>query len=393
MNNYQLPGARWPNTEIEGERYRERQIVSAIGGRPRYGTEVEKELEAVLVPEPDNPHDPNAISIRISGNVVGYIGRDDAPQYVPAIHRITASGYEATTTARIWATVSDSWTKPGTRQFSARITVYLPAPGMITPLNMRPLDDIAVLPWGNALQVTGEDKHFDHLFNYVPASGEGLVVLTLHRTTNTLKNGTEREFVEVRLDGERVGQLTAGSSAHYLPSIRHAGDMGKELGIWTRLKGSGLAAELSIQGARANELEDSWLRTLPEIATLTAEAETYDLPPAFSEAKRGPDDLHREEKAAGAARKSAPQPQLRRTSAKKPKPKLVLEDRHRKHSPKTYRSAGICLIVSSIIIGALLATIPIVGPILFLAVIAVGIYGNVVQRRIASALEAEHVRT
>lgn len=48
-----------------------------------------------LVPEPDNPHDDHAISIRSRGNVVGYIPRERTSTYWPIIARITASGMTA----------------------------------------------------------------------------------------------------------------------------------------------------------------------------------------------------------------------------------------------------------------------------------------------------------
>jgi hypothetical protein len=107
----------------------------------------------------------------------------------------------------------------------------MPEPHQILPLNVAPQMNVAVLPWGGAPQVNGADKHFDHLFNYLPTDGEGLVILTMHRIVQTLKNGANRDPVEVRLDGERVGQLAAVTSGHFLPSIAHAADFDKELGV------------------------------------------------------------------------------------------------------------------------------------------------------------------
>lgn len=167
----------------------------------------------------------------------------------------------------------------------------MPEPHQIFPLNNHSQANVAVLPWGGALQVTGEDSHFSHLFNYLPKDGEGLVILTMHRFIQTLKNGTEKPLVEVRLDGERVGQLTSATSNHYLPTIAHAADIGKDLGIWAKIKGSGLAAELVIQGARAMELNDEWLNMMPTFPPLMPEASAYNVPPAFTgdlPTRRGP---------------------------------------------------------------------------------------------------------
>lgn len=48
-----------------------------------------------VVPEPDNPYDPKAISIRYSGQTVGYISRSRTATYLPFINRIAASGKTA----------------------------------------------------------------------------------------------------------------------------------------------------------------------------------------------------------------------------------------------------------------------------------------------------------
>lgn len=62
-----------------------------VGERVRFG------IVAVLVPEPDNPHDPNAIAVQIDGRVVGYLARATAQTYLPGLKRVMSShgGYVA----------------------------------------------------------------------------------------------------------------------------------------------------------------------------------------------------------------------------------------------------------------------------------------------------------
>ncbi|WDF34560.1 HIRAN domain-containing protein [Arthrobacter agilis] len=380
MSNYYLPGrSTWQNMEVVGEKFREKQLAQVLGRKPRLDEQIEQEHEAELVPEPDNPHDANAISVRIKGRVVGYLSRDDAARFVPVLHRIAASGHTAVTSARIWATTSRSWSNEKRIDFHSRVTIFLPEPNQVLPLNWASLDGVAVLPWGGALQVTGEDKHFDHLFNYVPTGGEGMVILTLHKLIHTLKNGTERELVEVRLDGERVGQLTAATSGHYLPTISHASDMGKHLGIWARIKGSGLAAELVIQGARATDLDDAWLRSMPSIPMVIPERPSYSVPPAFTEWDRIEQP--------SVARQVPPEPEPMpgpKTQAKQP---VVLTPEQLKHSPTVHRAAGVSMIILGVLLGSVLALIPVVGPVLFIGCVVFGIVANVRWRKVAAAVE------
>lgn len=379
MEQYFLPGKdTWQNFEIVGEAYREAQITAALGKQVKLDEEVEATREAQLVPEPDNPYDSNAISVRVRGHVVGYLSREAAAVYRPVIHRITASGLVATTTARIWAVRRASWDNSTAPRFFSNIRIYLPEAHEILPLNSRMQTNVAVLPWGGALQVTGEDEHFDYLFNYVPKGGDGLVILTMHEITHTLKNGAQRRLVEVRLDGERVGQMTTASSSHFLPSISHATDFDKTLGVWARIKGSGLAAELVVQGARATELDDSWLNSMPTFPALVAEASSYAVPPASTE----------ETKPAGRSDTDS-------TNRSENAPKAVrsvfdITDKDRRYSPRTHRLAGVSAIVLGVLIGGLLGAIPVIGPVLFIGCVILGIMRNARSRKVATAIEEEN---
>lgn len=268
-----------PNVEVAGEAFREAEITRAIGRSPGVDEEIEVTVTAHLVPEPDNPHDKNAISVRINGEVVGYIERDQTRQYKNAVHRIAASGCVASTTARVWV-VRRLHNQDGTR-FYSRITVALPAEGIALPENDPPTTAYSILPWGSAVQVSGEEEHFDVLKRYVPKSGIGLVLLTLHRAEKLLKSGASRELAEVRVDGRRIGELSPATSKHFLPIIDHV-DSGLSVAAWGRIKGSALTAEVTVQGAKASELSDEWLRgeavTVPQLVPV---ATSYAVPSAY----------------------------------------------------------------------------------------------------------------
>ena len=46
---------------------------------------------AILLPEPDNPYDGNAIQVLVSGQLVGYLSRTDAASYRPGLLRLMAA--------------------------------------------------------------------------------------------------------------------------------------------------------------------------------------------------------------------------------------------------------------------------------------------------------------
>ena len=57
------------------------ELAGARPGRER----VRKEIRAVLVPEDDNPYDPNAVAVWIDGLQVGHLSRESAQRYRPGL--------------------------------------------------------------------------------------------------------------------------------------------------------------------------------------------------------------------------------------------------------------------------------------------------------------------
>lgn len=267
--------AMWPNLEVAGEFAREANIIKVIGGRPSPDRDVEVEdVPMTLVPEPTNQHDRNAVCVQVNGLTVGYLSKEDAKEYRQPLARLAASGCAAATVGRIWAS-TDNW--DGRSKFRARVTVALPQLDMMLPLNNPPKGDYNLLPWGGGLQVTKEEDHFDVLFHHVPPSGMGLAYVTLHKGLRTLKNGTEKPFVEIRIDGDRVGEMTPATSGHFLPLIEHLDTAGEIPTALAKITGSALAAQLVLQAAKAPEIPDSWIASSPnQVPPLVAWQEEYE---------------------------------------------------------------------------------------------------------------------
>lgn len=77
--------------EVVGESRYQQALWAACGGSP--GDRVRHRIVAVLVPEPDNPHDGNAVAVWVDGAVVGYLPREVAARYVAGLRdRMTRCG-------------------------------------------------------------------------------------------------------------------------------------------------------------------------------------------------------------------------------------------------------------------------------------------------------------
>jgi hypothetical protein len=69
--------------EVVGESQYQDALWRVAGGRT--AERVRVEVQAVLHTEPDNPYNPNAITVLIDGAKVGYLCRDDAHAYRPGL--------------------------------------------------------------------------------------------------------------------------------------------------------------------------------------------------------------------------------------------------------------------------------------------------------------------
>lgn len=70
--------------DIVGESYHQDALFKLCGRRRRYGG-VEVTAVAELVPDPDNPYDPEAVEVRIDDQAVGHIRHDDLELLWPEI--------------------------------------------------------------------------------------------------------------------------------------------------------------------------------------------------------------------------------------------------------------------------------------------------------------------
>jgi len=92
-----LVGHRLVN--VAGESHYQEALRELVG--PTTAAEIAVDTEAVLVPEPSNPHDPNAVMVQIDGKLVGYLPRDDAVAYGPALRELGERGRAGACEARI----------------------------------------------------------------------------------------------------------------------------------------------------------------------------------------------------------------------------------------------------------------------------------------------------
>lgn len=110
--------------EAAGEQYCVKAIrrVFKEAGKPiTEGGSTLSGVACVLLPEPWNPHDPNAVAVMVGPHHVGYVPAEDAQAYSMALMPLAQRGFVTPCEARIWA-------KSDGGVIRARVTVIAPDP-------------------------------------------------------------------------------------------------------------------------------------------------------------------------------------------------------------------------------------------------------------------------
>jgi collagen type III alpha len=90
--------------------------------------------------------------------------------------------------------------------------------------------------------------------------GECWVYGTLHAVSDTTTR-KPKELVEIRVDDQRVGELTPAMSAEYIPIISQLDDRGRLTAVKLIVKGNQVKAEAVLHAAKAHQLDAAWIST------------------------------------------------------------------------------------------------------------------------------------
>ncbi|MBD2761407.1 hypothetical protein IEE92_02375 [Kocuria sp. cx-116] len=263
--------------DVVTENFYDTEIMRVFGGLSLGRSQTWTGL-AALVPEPDHPFDPRTISVRIGENKVAHLPAQDAHRYWDPIARVVASGYIPVVPLKLDARLERN---DGLAEVDANAVISIAPPDMLFPINTAPIQ-AAVLPQGSSIKVLDEQDFAEYLHSIVPAGGEGRVIVTLE--TNKVRNshGMTVDTVDVLYERKQVGRLSTQMSQQFIPIIKHAFDHNLLTAAWGTIRGSAFEVSMTLQAARATEVPEQWYEELPnDVPELVAEAETYEVPPAY----------------------------------------------------------------------------------------------------------------
>lgn len=262
--------------EVAGEFYRRSAIRKLFQGENlKQDGGVELREPATLVPDPGNPFDRHAVAVYVAGLHVGYMERDDAKSYSPALQELASGrGQHLTVASRQWAR-HDTYRD----DLFARVTLRLPEPEAILPANDMP-EGALVLPAGSSIQVTKEDEHMDAITPWLDPSGHEVpLAVTLHKIID-IRPRSAVEAVQVQVAGQPVGVLSPTSTANLMPLVTFAQERGLTPVCRATLKGNTLKADVTLHVAKAQDVDPTWLMTQGPAMPATEPRSTPDGSPA-----------------------------------------------------------------------------------------------------------------
>jgi HIRAN domain len=91
---------------VVGEGHYQDALSAIVGGKGPESVRIP--TQATLVPEPDNPYDPNAVAVYIAGRKVGHLPRPAAQAFTPVGRRLA----EQRQVGACSATITGGWDRP-----------------------------------------------------------------------------------------------------------------------------------------------------------------------------------------------------------------------------------------------------------------------------------------
>lgn len=194
---------------------------------------------AEILREADNKFDTNAVRVEINGRTVGYIPREQAPDFHPLLNYGKSLNKRIFASCRVW--VSDEDESYG----SVSLDIADPN-SALPPINAAEVPAAAVIwPIGNTLQVSEESKNLENvkiIFEKMREAVSRTILLEL--VIDQTKS--EKPEVHVLFNSTKVGELSPVSGKKFLPAIEKVTSRGKRLFVRGEAIGNSLAAEIKI---------------------------------------------------------------------------------------------------------------------------------------------------
>lgn len=193
----------YPQQEVIGESHHAKELITIAKNHGGRGTG-EVFTEALLIPEPNNPADRNAIKVMVEGQHVGYIPREDAGAYSAILTPLALEKRQLLEVpTRVW------WGADDRGNFMASVRLDLPPADQLWPINEPPAEPRVFLDRTTTYKVLdlNDEEHHAALEAVMQGRPEGVIYVTL-RTVEVKGPRSTKQTTEVYADGRQIGTLS-----------------------------------------------------------------------------------------------------------------------------------------------------------------------------------------
>ncbi|MGI9016891.1 MAG: HIRAN domain-containing protein [Euzebya sp.] len=163
--------------------------------------------QSILIPEPDNLHDANAVRVAVDGLTVGYLAREDAGAYQPLLLQLRTSGHLGWCPAAIVG--------GGERWYG--VFLRLAEPDAVWPANSP--GRLRILEADRNVAVTKRKAHNGVLEGLLSGHESVLVYATLEPSTIASGKYVGQPCLEVQVDGRRIGEFSSAMTSRYASHV------------------------------------------------------------------------------------------------------------------------------------------------------------------------------
>ena len=179
-------------------------------------------------------------------------------RYRPVLDHLPRAASPRGSRRRIWASpeIEFQYDRRGevresdTGRVRCRISLALPEPHLLIPMNAPPFEPHTMLPMGGSVTVKTDGVPMSVFEPVLNDAGEAWAYATLQEIHEQLARST-RELIEVRINGLRAGQMTPAMSKKFLPVVRTLAGQGRLCATPAIVRGNRLQVEVRVYGAQA----------------------------------------------------------------------------------------------------------------------------------------------
>jgi hypothetical protein len=218
--------------------------------------------KVVLAREPANKFDKNAVRVHIDGLTLGYLPREDAPEWSRLLDHLDSQGKSALVNARIW------WDLEADSEFEPFGSVQLDVaePKFAVHVNQFPIDSSINIAGSNSYQLSGEQDYLDKIEILLDSGiyDNGAAAWVELRSSKSSEG--KKSVVDIYFEGSKIGNLSSATSSKYIPIIERIESSKYGLYAECEVTGNAIAAEARLKVTLPEDFSPEMVSTIKNLS-------------------------------------------------------------------------------------------------------------------------------